>query len=807
MADSITKDEMAKLLDRQAQTLATLIKGGSVASSTTASVSDFTGELGKAGGEIRTLTTGFGMLGSAGTKLYESFKEIYDATNANIGMLQGLSKSGMNFSGDVVGMTASVKGMRLSNQEFAEIMTKNAAGFTALGGNATRGAEAFAKLAADFQRSEFADSLIAAGFTNKELNEVLALQVTIGKAAIKTDDESRRKAIIAANELAKEMDLTAKLTGKSREEQMSAQQKLKDDMALEAKLRQQTAGMEAGEAAEYRKKVMQQMAEAELAGQGQVLKEKFIYGQIISDLAVQQEITAGRESMDAREKQAQLLRNKELASADEQGKIARTALISFQKSAEGLELALLPGNEALSKSSHDLMKQTLAQADAIQAIRQEEAFKNKTDREIEAEANRRSKEAFAGRDKEGNQVNQTTEAMVKLNQRSRDVESAFFNNLVVPANRDMGPSIKKLSDRFLTGTIRQPGQEGPGTAFETIVGGVMQRNYEASKLPQQGGVETDRANALRDLEARRSLHHLGTAADVVAKALAAAGTAAAKFTDLVNSGAQTVQQVLTPTKRRETGSIGMTGKLFEDFGQGTLVELHGKESVLTEKQFIDLASGMKQVNISEIVGKLNTSISKFNPTPKEVVSSREEVKSPLSTQTLDAALTKYQQVMESIKKSEMEKTPKTNISSNSQNFSTGMQDIFNRLNYSVSSKTGGADTIGLQTPTQMNNFKGLSVEEMSKTMIEANRALWIQMQTGKNEESKTKSKEITTAATDKPSPTPTQIKDKKATLDDVVTALNQLNIKLSHLVETNIDIGSKQIKAVQSGNRNIFERV
>ncbi len=48
--------------------------------------------------------------------------------------------------------------------------------------------------------------------------------------------------------------------------------------------------------------------------------------------------------------------------------------------------------------------------------------------------------------------------------------------------------------------------------------------------------------------------------------------------------------------------------------------------------------------------------------------------------------------------------------------------------------------------------------------------------------------------------------DKKATLDDVVTSLNNLNIKMAQLLETNLDIGSKQIRATRSNSRNLFER-
>lgn len=45
---------------------------------------------------------------------------------------------------------------------------------------------------------------------------------------------------------------------------------------------------------------------------------------------------------------------------------------------------------------------------------------------------------------------------------------------------------------------------------------------------------------------------------------------------------------LLKTPGRQTGSLGTTGKLFENFGEGTLVKLHGVESVMTPKNVQDL---------------------------------------------------------------------------------------------------------------------------------------------------------------------------------------------------------------------------
>jgi hypothetical protein len=63
---------------------------------------------------------------------------------------------------------------------------------------------------------------------------------------------------------------------------------------------------------------------------------------------------------------------------------------------------------------------------------------------------------------------------------------------------------------------------------------------------------------------------------------------------------------VTPsTPSRATGSLGMTGKLFENWGSGSEATLHGTESVMTPEQLIGMVSGAANSELLNVLRDLN----------------------------------------------------------------------------------------------------------------------------------------------------------------------------------------------------------
>ena len=565
------------------------------------------------------LAGGFDTLKDVVGKAQVQYNNLSQVIMDNLNTWRDLSKTGASFSNDVVAMRAAAAGARLDLGEFAGVIKENSASMTGFGGDVSKGAENFAKASKRMfdELGPVTDQLRQMGYTNKDLNDILALTNVSSRAKF-ADDDSRSKALTEnATALAREMDLMAKLTGKTREEQMAQMRKNNADMAFEASLRSKMMEIDDPvKRAEFEKNARAQLAEAQNRGQGQMFKEVFATGQILSKEAAQQASLMSEQSRNTM-KAAQVSANTQMDSAERERQAteaqiqARSAFNNDMQNKQVLLMASMGETSgAVGKTFRDSMTAQMDYQRGLEAV----AAANKldlSDKNQLAKAQQLFREQAErgqqGIKDNGEQTNAATRAIVNLGARTADVESAFFNKLVVPLNEKVNPALTKLADGAL-GATKAGTQESFVQGIEKqLEKGFAKANDASGPIAGLGKAASSAADALLKLSG-------------VPPTPAAAGPAG------------------TQVPRRNAGSLGATGKLFEDFGEGTLVELHGMESVmrpddlkkvvqssmsgmtnmLSSTKMPDLASAgnVPGIDLSRISNSISTSLSSFSNTIK-----------------------------------------------------------------------------------------------------------------------------------------------------------------------------------------------
>ena len=627
---------------------------------------------------VNPVEKAFSAIPGVGNMLYTSL------SNANVAF-QDLSKSGLGFRGDLIGLSTAAANSRLTLGEFAAILKDSNEVLIGLGGSATRGAEAFAKLSKSFLDDRSADQLRLLGYSSRDLNEIMALQAITLRGQFKDEQDRNRVAIENSQKLATEMDLMARLTGKSREAQMEQMKKAQADMQFEAAIRLKTAGMSAEEAAKFEANARSQYRDAELRGQGQMFKEIFSTGQIMSKEAAIQ-ASLNQEQAAATRKQAQISAdasidaNKREQEATAAGREARAAAVADMNNKSKLQQMALgdAGGEATRALNQSASAQ-IGYTRGLEAIAKEHQL-DLTNRSDLAKAQKiqeeRARKEAEGRDDAGKSVNELNKSMILFEARAKDVSAALNESLLVPL-RNLDPAFanfnKMLSDAGTnfggTGKGARPaiaeaaekGRSGKELGEVSGLGGdFLKAAHVGSKLIEDGSkkaseyivkagdffsdVTKNGASGIIDSLTEKAKD---VAPNIVQPAKDAAKTLEGPLELIYQKIIKPLADAATQKPpQRNTGSIGMTGKMFEDFGQGTLVELHGLESVIKPEQMTNMAKGMAGqgaakafeglknqlstvsnqpgIDVGKISKEISTSIS--SATPK--IDTKVEVKGP-----------------------------------------------------------------------------------------------------------------------------------------------------------------------------------
>ena len=512
------------------------------------------------------------------------FGRLSSTIGPQIDIWRGLSNAGISFQGGIVEMAVAAKGARVDSEEFAETLRATNIQLRSLGGTSQQGTRAFADLTKQFYDvPAIADNLRALGYTNKELNDVMALSVTLGSATNINTDKARDKEIKAANEMAQQLELTARLTGMARKDQEEKLKEAQRDAAFQAKIEMEARQIQdPTKREEYRRQAQLAFLDAAAVGAGDYYKDMYVYGTTYTEKAQYQLVGMG-EGVDRFGQSIEEFKNGDLEGAKKTRELAQAEVIAGFADSSRLQISTMGAFNAMAKETGEGFLATAYGRKAADAYIDKEREKGVRFTEAEEKAARiravlslSEEEKKAMREQQqASKENASTDAILKLKQRELDLENALAVGIVAEENRKLAPSLVKVTQGF--------------------------NLLSSQMLTDKGGKVITRAQYFEEAAKSGSEgrpNKYGASPDItgaVATGLSATAVTIKEINDLVTKTREERKALETKqpeTKKFSNGSPGIKDflsgsgfdKMFENFGAGTPAILHGEEVVATKDQ-------------------------------------------------------------------------------------------------------------------------------------------------------------------------------------------------------------------------------
>jgi hypothetical protein len=521
------------------------------------------------------------------TKLGNAIGGLYDYVNGGEKVFQTLSNTGNAFNNDIVGMRIAAANSRMSFEEFAAVQTKGSKDFAGLAGNVAKGGMAFTEFSKTFFDSGLTENLRQMGYTSKDLNEVLAMQIGFQKSTTDTSVAGQIRTSQAAAELATEMDLIAKQTGKSRKEQEATLEKAKVDGQMEAKFR--LIGIQQGAEAEKaaREGMAKQLLQAEAMGTGQLFKEMFATGTVRSQEAAMQMGLLGDAARGTAESAKALARgNMEASQASmETAKIGNMA----NQRNESLMIVATSGTGAAA----DVMKKNIESNDTAYqgAVKTAKAMGVAFEDVTKVLGGQRKAIQDEQQARHG-----ATEALITIANRTADARAAFANTAVKPLNSGTDPGSLNQQLRSAAGQYQQ-GVRATDTPAQIAA---QHAQMAINNVTRNNGPAAAGTRQNMEQQAAPVMTPFVNAADKVAGgAVEGLTNVAGKALTFVNDAIK-VYQTNVPT--RDEGTLGKTGQPFEP--QDFIGKIAKGEMVLTPEQAQKFMMGAKTDGIASAVQEM-----------------------------------------------------------------------------------------------------------------------------------------------------------------------------------------------------------
>jgi hypothetical protein len=524
------------------------------------------------------------------------FANLAKIQEENLASYRNLSKSGVNFGQSINELRITAVSLGLSLEQFNKMIGASVDAFALMGTTANDGAKNFKNINLELTKSGgVGEQLKNLGYNFEDMNLLTASYIRVTGGLSKKQQQDYQGVAAAVAEYGKELDLIARITGRSREQQEKELEEQMKEANFQAFL--------SGQDDKTRKKLQLAVNEA-LANAGKGGAD--IVKASAMGLVAQSEQSAALYSLagDAGEtltKMGKDAMNKNVALTDFQADSAKrlgTVVYQLGTAYRGNEITF----NAMAQGGDKLAETFGVAARAATTLNN-----NNINTLDEAQANAQKEAAIARHEAENR--SSSLSAALALEDTMRRLNLAFVKLGEVLIDQLLNPLIKVIEANMPAiekGIIEFAkvlkewipkifSEDGRQEIIDKVVEGltyilsVVAAKVGEKVLDQSTG-NTDfqnRLNAINKfLPTYWALRALGIESNVQNPPKAPVGPA--------------------PNQGRAVGSWGQTGQLFENFGNGTDVTLHGTEGVFTPQQIQAIMDGTASNKLKDTLDELNT---------------------------------------------------------------------------------------------------------------------------------------------------------------------------------------------------------
>jgi len=180
-------------------------------------------------GAFKDLPLGLGLVAG----LFEKMAQFQEA---NLNAFRDLSKVGVNLGGDLNQVRLQALEAGLTMEQYGSFIKENAKSISLLGSSTDDGARAFRGIAKALTTGNLGNNLLALGYGFKDINELAANYVKVNGGLSEAQKKDYRGVSQSVANYGKELDVLARLTGKSREELEKQQESMTQDANFQSYL-------------------------------------------------------------------------------------------------------------------------------------------------------------------------------------------------------------------------------------------------------------------------------------------------------------------------------------------------------------------------------------------------------------------------------------------------------------------------------------------------------------------------------------------------------------------------------------------